>query len=706
MSLVAPAGPRAWDWARAAQTMLVATAVTGAFTALSAVLAPGRWTGAVVGVVTLVTLVLVVVRLVFPLPGVAPGVAVAFATWLVVAVFSDPDQVHVLPGGGTFDQLSETLQAGAHEIWVGKPPLPAGPGVVLFLVGGAAALLVFCDLCISVDVPVVSGFALLTPWLPGMVLGHPASLWSLVLTAVPWLVLLADVGQLTWPRRATVATCSAAAVAAALVLTPAFSLLPGWGRALDLLPFSKSVMLSEDLDLRDNLTMQSGNVAFRYTVAGASPSELGPLRVFTTTTFDGTRWTTPRPTGTERPAVLGEQTEGSPTVVEVEIVGWSANYLPITASARSLELNRRWWYDAEIDAVWLPDRTTKGMSYTMMTSVPDWTDDQLRAASTSGGPPEALDVPPTAHKADIAEVASQVTDGAGTAYDQALALQTWFRSTGGFVYDTTAPQEGDDVVWSFLQGKQGYCVHYATTMVVMARTLGVPARLAAGFLPGRTTADGVEVAGRNAHAWPELWFDDVGWVRFEPTPSLQTGPPPPWAPSPADSPAGPGVPPPVDPTAETTTAAPTPEPTAPPTAAPPGALDEPATNQGHDSVWVVWLLVAVAMVGAVVALVFVMLRRARAAPSDPEQAWVRVRQAFTRAHMGWSESTTPRQVLALPLERLVPADPADDAVRLALHALATTLESLRYARPGAPAADPAQVVAWVTTIETNLRRHR
>ncbi|MDR3068995.1 MAG: DUF3488 domain-containing protein, partial [Cellulomonas sp.] len=387
-----PPPSRTWDWARAGQTGLLAAATAGAFTALGAVLAPGRWTGAVVGAIALVATVLVVVRLLLPRPGVAPVVAVLFGTWLVVAVFGDPDAVHLLPSGQAFDVLGQTVRSGAHEIWVGKPPLTSGPGVVLFLVGGAVALLVFADLCVSVDVPVVSGLALATPWLPSLMLGHSMPVWSLVLTVVPWLVLLADVGRLTWWRRGAVVASSTVAVVVALALTPVFGFLPGWGEGAQLLPFGQTISLSDDLDLRRDLTAQSDHVAFRYTVSGASAADLGPLRAFTTTRFDGASWDPPRPPADDAApprGTLGTPADGAaltPTTVEVEIVSLVDTYLPITASARTLDIDRSWRYEAVPDAVWLPDRSVKGLSYTMETMVPAWTADQLRASGTTAGP--------------------------------------------------------------------------------------------------------------------------------------------------------------------------------------------------------------------------------------------------------------------------------------------------------------------------------
>ena len=82
---------------------------------------------------------------------------------------------------------------------------------------------------------------------------------------------------------------------------------------------------------------------------------------------------------------------------------------------------------------------------------------------------------------------------------------------------------GMEVIAKFLEVKQGYCIHFASAMTVMARSIGIPARMAVGFLPGIPTTNRIE--GRNIfrvtthelHTWPELYFEGVGWVRFEPT---------------------------------------------------------------------------------------------------------------------------------------------------------------------------------------------
>jgi hypothetical protein len=115
----------------------------------------------------------------------------------------------------------------------------------------------------------------------------------------------------------------------------------------------------------------------------------------------------------------------------------------------------------------------------------------------------------------------------------AIALQDYFQSSD-FTYSEDAPVEqgydgsGAEIVATFLQKKAGYCVHFASAMAIMARTLGIPSRVAVGFQPGTAATGGAgapagnsdlyTVTSHDLHAWPELYFDNIGWLRFEPTP--------------------------------------------------------------------------------------------------------------------------------------------------------------------------------------------
>lgn len=124
--------------------------------------------------------------------------------------------------------------------------------------------------------------------------------------------------------------------------------------------------------------------------------------------------------------------------------------------------------------------------------------------------------------ARVGQLALEVTAGAATPYDQALALEAYLRR---FPYDlsVSAPPAGRDAVDYFLFDAQaGYCDYYASAMVVMARSLDIPARLAVGYTSGAydPTGHSFVVTEQNAHSWPEFYFPQIGWVRFEPTASL------------------------------------------------------------------------------------------------------------------------------------------------------------------------------------------
>jgi transglutaminase-like putative cysteine protease len=123
----------------------------------------------------------------------------------------------------------------------------------------------------------------------------------------------------------------------------------------------------------------------------------------------------------------------------------------------------------------------------------------------------------------VGTTAAEVASGTTTAYDAAIALQNWFRAE--FAYDDTVDFSNDtEAMVAFLEARRGFCQQFAGTFAVMARSLGLPARVAVGFTPGDLGDDGkYHVSGRNAHAWPEVWFDDVGWVAFEPTPGRGNG---------------------------------------------------------------------------------------------------------------------------------------------------------------------------------------
>lgn len=123
--------------------------------------------------------------------------------------------------------------------------------------------------------------------------------------------------------------------------------------------------------------------------------------------------------------------------------------------------------------------------------------------------------------------------GATTPFQQAQVLARFLNTDESFRYRTNAPlpeSADQDIVDFFLfdpDGRVGYCEYYATTMAVLARTLGIPSRVAVGYSPGSAvSAPGgtgeriYQVRDENAHAWAEIYFPGYGWERFEATKTI------------------------------------------------------------------------------------------------------------------------------------------------------------------------------------------
>lgn len=128
----------------------------------------------------------------------------------------------------------------------------------------------------------------------------------------------------------------------------------------------------------------------------------------------------------------------------------------------------------------------------------------------------------------VHELALEITETASSNYEQMRLLEAYLSEN--FTYTLTpgpSSQEQDFVDYFLFESKKGYCVHFATAFATMARSLGMPTRYVEGFLvptdiSNRQLDDEgvfIDVLNSMAHAWPEVYFEGVGWVRFEPTPS-------------------------------------------------------------------------------------------------------------------------------------------------------------------------------------------
>ncbi len=121
--------------------------------------------------------------------------------------------------------------------------------------------------------------------------------------------------------------------------------------------------------------------------------------------------------------------------------------------------------------------------------------------------------------AATAALAIEITTGSDTTYDKVMALQDWFAKNVTYRRDVTPAAAGVDPVDRLLfELNEGYCEQIASSMTVMLRSLGVPARIAVGYVPGEYDADTNEwlSRGTDAHAWTEVYFAGIGWQSFDP----------------------------------------------------------------------------------------------------------------------------------------------------------------------------------------------
>ncbi len=177
------------------------------------------------------------------------------------------------------------------------------------------------------------------------------------------------------------------------------------------------------------------------------------------------------------------------------------------------------------------NRIGKGEGYSIDAAIPvTVTEKQLQTAGTDY-PPSVLALYTDASKVtpEVRALARQIVSDkqATTPYDEAKALAAYLSSSSDLSYSTNvgAPPADRDLVDFFLfdtrNGQRGYCQYFATAMAMMARSLGLPARVAVGFSPGETIAPNqYEYKESNAHVWAQVYFPGYGWQTFEATKSI------------------------------------------------------------------------------------------------------------------------------------------------------------------------------------------
>ncbi|MFJ8182051.1 DUF3488 and DUF4129 domain-containing transglutaminase family protein [Streptomyces sp. NPDC096105] len=288
------------------------------------------------------------------------------------------------------------------------------------------------------------------------------------------------------------------------------------------------------VSLRDSLNNDDDRQVFSVRTEMENTSDLY-LRIVSLDDFDGTTWKpskraiTQVPEGFPAPPGLGPDVEFTEVGTSISVAKtYGQTWLPMPYPPSRVSVQGDWRYEpVGMTLVGDHGQSTSGLTYEVRSLDVRPTAEQLAGApEPSAGVLREYTELPDSLPAVVHRTARDVTDGAESAYDRAVMLQDWFTLSGGFQYDTQVDVgSGSQAIARFLQDKRGFCVHYSFAMASMARSLGIPARIAVGFAPGAPQADGtISVAMRDAHAWPELYFEGVGWTRFEPTPTRGSTP--------------------------------------------------------------------------------------------------------------------------------------------------------------------------------------
>lgn len=477
-----------------------------------------------------------------------PAIAVTLtelAVWTVAitGVFlPETALLRVIPTGGVVQAVPEIVQQAGQEILEGVAPLAATSSLSFVIVAALGLVAIALDhVVLTARMPLLAAVALVIVWLiPAIAVPAGVDVVAFVVLAAAVLFLIraetrtretsvARAGGVSAVALAIGAVAIVGAVIGGPVLPPPTATAGGAGLAASI---DASLDLGDDLRQPNDVTV----LTFR-----SDAPQLPNLRVATLSLFDGAVWRPDRPraiplTDSGLDAVTAADGVGiSEYRTNVDVTRLSSAYLPVPFPAVGVTgLSGDWQAVPYSRTLFTGQSNAQGQRYEVVSQVPRPTLEQIRAvpARIDDAAVDVTEVPADT-PAVVADTARAVTAEATTDYDRLIALQSWFRGPE-FAYSLDTPVEegfdgaGVDAVAAFLERKEGYCVHYAGAFALMARTLGMPSRIVVGFLPGDYTGDAVEgqrvaaVTTSQLHAWPEVFFEGIGWVAFEPTKSLGT----------------------------------------------------------------------------------------------------------------------------------------------------------------------------------------
>ena len=468
--------------------------------------------------------------------------AVTLLLALVLLFARDAARWGWLPGPAAISRLRDLAIQGREFADATVPPAGYHTGLLLLMVAGVGLVALVVDtLAGDLDLPGLTliplGALFVVPW----VIGRGDAPWgAFVLVAVSWLAVLSSAQRARsaqWAPDARPGTPGAGLGVAVIAVGMALlvSVLPGLSGSNGQVPFLSrlgtgggTLAVDAMVSLRRSLVGNDDRVVMTMTTTAERPDY---LRLAVLETFDGEQWL-PGPSSTlgsvPPPNRHRGSSSGALSQYQIEIGPLAGATVP--SPPRTLSALVDWpvsWQQETSLPVRTDGRSVKGTQVELLvdhgvTSAADLRRDSAAYSEWFPRPEDSAD-PRGLVGDELPALAQEITEGAATPFDAALALQRWFTIEGGFRYSTDIEAgSGEDALTAFLEERVGYCEQFAATMALMARSLGIPARVVVGFTQGRPEDGRWVVRGTDAHAWPELWMGSAGWVRFEPTPGAST----------------------------------------------------------------------------------------------------------------------------------------------------------------------------------------
>ncbi|WP_049564117.1 transglutaminase family protein [Nonomuraea sp. SBT364] len=500
----------------------------------------------------------------------APLVSLAgLGVYLTVSFSAEEAWALVVPTKASLLELADLLTTGWADIQRFAAPVPANEAISLLTAGGVGLIAVIVDLFATrLRRAALSGLPLLAlATVPATILADPISWPAFIVAALGFTALLIADGRERvghWGRAVLVRRTRAAqqapragqadtsglrlsgkrigfaAIALAVVLPAALPAMEpvsfftfgvggsGSGRG-------NSISIPDPIaDLKGRLELPERRTVLTYTNNDSKPRY---LRIYALDTFDGEQFGMTQPQGSPDnrtdngplppPPGLGQNvkvTDVSTRIAMSEEISKLA-FLPLPYPPKAIEVDGDWRADVSTLMVFSTREEAAGLEYQVVSSEPQVTSELLDSlpSSREGADPRYLRLPENL-PLEIRELAFRETRDAETSYQAAAKLQEFFTRTGGFVYSLRTQGHSNSALQDFLlASRAGYCEQFAASMALLARIVGIPSRVAIGYTGGTQIGGQWTVATNDSHAWPELYFEGVGWLPFEPTPSGSAG---------------------------------------------------------------------------------------------------------------------------------------------------------------------------------------